>query len=326
MTGTIIITGANGSLGLAFISHLLLTHPNYTILATVRDPSPKDPNTAHLSTLLSSHAQSSIEALDLSTFSNVRNFAENTAKRVALGEIPPIKAIICNAFTMSVTETIYTPDGFERTFQVNHISHFLLVLKLLGSMDKDGRIVMLASDTHYTDRTHPLFKQRPGIPEDVELLVRPRADKPGKEYDGGFHRYGNSKLANVMFMHDLNAKLEKNPELSGITAIAMDPGGMVDSRAHRIQTPTMRFAFGLITVLLPVLRHFTYTMRSADQSGRELVRLSVGDDFKGTKGYFMGLRREREDVASKDIHKQEVLWEACWKWTKMSKEETVLAE
>ncbi|KAK2677739.1 hypothetical protein RAB80_006479 [Fusarium oxysporum f. sp. vasinfectum] len=288
MTGTIIITGANGSLALAYISHLIKIHPSYTILATVRDASPSDPNTAQLSSLLSSHPKSSIEALDLCLLSNVRGFYENTAKRVATGEIPPIKAIICNAFTMSVSEQVYTPDGFERTFQVNHLSHFVLVLKLIGRMASDGRIVMLGSDTHYTTRSHPLFRQRPGIPEDTELLVKPLPDKKGKEYDGGFHRYGNSKLANIMFMHDLNAKLEKNPKLSSITAIAMDPGGMVDSRAHRIQTPFMRFAFSLVLILLPVLRHFTDTMRSAAQSGRELVELSVGERFKGAKRIFYG--------------------------------------
>ncbi|EXM21084.1 hypothetical protein FoTM2_002055 [Fusarium oxysporum f. sp. vasinfectum] len=324
MTGTIIITGANGSLALAYISHLIKIHPSYTILATVRDASPSDPNTAQLSSLLSSHPKSSIEALDLCLLSNVRGFYENTAKRVATGEIPPIKAIICNAFTMSVSEQVYTPDGFERTFQVNHLSHFVLVLKLIGRMASDGRIVMLGSDTHYTTRSHPLFRQRPGIPEDTELLVKPLPDKKGKEYDGGFHRYGNSKLANIMFMHDLNAKLEKNPKLSSITAIAMDPGGMVDSRAHRIQTPFMRFAFSLVLILLPVLRHFTDTMRSAAQSGRELVELSVGERFKGAKGYFMGARREEEDIACKDVHKRELLWNACWKWAGMKEEETVL--
>ncbi|KAF5687540.1 short-chain alcohol dehydrogenases/reductase [Fusarium denticulatum] len=324
MTGTIIITGANGSLALAYISYLLKTHPSYTILATVRNASLSDPNTAQLSSLPSSHPKLSIEALDLSLLSNVRTFSESTAKRVASGEIPPIKAIICNAFTMSVTEQVYTPDGFERTFQVNHLSHFVLVLKLIGSMASDGRIVMLGSDTHYTTRSHPLFRQRPGIPEDTEILVKPLPDKKGKEYDGGFHRYGNSKLANIMFMHDLNAKLEKNPKLSGITAIAMDPGGMVDSRAHRIQTPFMRFAFSIVLISLPILRHFTDTMRPAAQSGRELVELSVGEKFVGAKGYFMGARREEEDIACKDVHKRELLWNACWKWAGMMEEETVL--
>lgn len=104
----------------------------------------------------------------------------------------------------------------------------------------------------------------------------------------------------------------------------MDPGGMVDSRAHRIQTPFMRFAFSLVLISLPILRHFTDIMRPAAQSGRELVELSVGEKFKGTKGYFMGVRREEEDIACKDVYKRELLWNACWKWAEMREEETVL--
>lgn len=104
----------------------------------------------------------------------------------------------------------------------------------------------------------------------------------------------------------------------------MDPGGMVDSRAHRIQTPFMRLAFSLVLISLPILRHFTDTMRPAAQSGRELVELSVGEKFKGIKGYFMGARREEEDIACKDVHKRELLWNACWKWAGMDEEETIL--
>lgn len=211
-TGTVIITGANGSCAQAFVSHILAHYPNLTLLATVRNASLDDTNTAHLNHIISTSpnpSNASIESLDLSSLSKVRDFAESTAKRVKHGEIPPIKAIVCNAFTMSLKEQVYTSDGYEQTFQVNHLSHFLLVLKLLGSMAQDGKIVMLGSNTHYTDRPHPLFNIRTGIPEDVELLMKPKPDVPGKEYHYGFHRYGVSKLANIMFMHDLNAKLEK---------------------------------------------------------------------------------------------------------------------
>jgi NAD(P)-dependent dehydrogenase (short-subunit alcohol dehydrogenase family) len=211
-TGTVIITGANGSCASAFVYHILSHYPSLTLLATVRNASSSDPNTTHLNNLISTSpnsSQASIEALDLSSLTNVRTFAEKTAQRVESGEIPPIKAIVCNAFTMSLKEQIYTEDGFERTFQVNHLSHYLLVLKLLGSMSQYGRVVMLGSNTHYTDRPHPLFNLRVGIPEDVEMLVKPKKDVIGKEYHHGFHRYGVSKLANIMFMHDLNAKLAK---------------------------------------------------------------------------------------------------------------------
>lgn len=110
---------------------------------------------------------------------------------------------------MSLKDQVFTSDGFEQTFQVNHLAHYLLVLKLLGSIASDGRIVMLGSNAHYIDRKHPLFDIPVSIPDDIEKLVKPGRDAPGKEYSHGFQRYGVSKLANIMFMHDLNARLAK---------------------------------------------------------------------------------------------------------------------
>ncbi|RFN52453.1 hypothetical protein FIE12Z_3214 [Fusarium flagelliforme] len=273
-TGTVLITGANGSCAIPFISHIKTHYPDLTIIATVRNASPDDPNTAHLSSII---PPSSIEPLDLSSVAAVNAFTARLSRRIETGELPPLKAMVCNAFTMSLKGQIFTSDGFEQTFQVNHLAHYLLVLKLLGSMASDGRIVMLGSNAHYTDRKHPLF------------------DLP-------------------------------NPKLSGITAIAMDPGGMVDSRAHKIQTPLIRFVFGLVLVLLPILKHFTYELRTAAQSGQELAQLAVGDEYTGTKGYFMGLRREKEDPICEDAKVRDVLWKACWKWAGLKEEDTVLEE
>ena len=45
------------------------------------------------------------------------------------------------------------------------------------------------------------------FPSNVEDLVHPTADAPGEEHDRGFQRYGTAKLANVMFMHELNERL-----------------------------------------------------------------------------------------------------------------------
>ena len=93
--GTILITGANGSLSLPFIQQLLAKYPLYFVLLTVRNASDEDPHTKALRRIISSHpsAQISIEALDLGSISSVRAFADDVAKRVALGRIPPISAV-----------------------------------------------------------------------------------------------------------------------------------------------------------------------------------------------------------------------------------------
>ncbi|KAI8677851.1 hypothetical protein NCS55_00503200 [Fusarium keratoplasticum] len=281
MSGTVIITGANGSVALGFVDHILSSYPSYTLLATVRDLS--DANSAKLSNITTSkpNAKAHIEALDLSSLADVRSFAEKTAERVKSGKLPRIKAIVCNAFTWSLSETKYTQDGLEASFQVGHLSHYLLILKLLGSMASDGRIVLLGSNAHYPDRPHPLTKLIAEIPED-------------------------------------------DPNLSGITVTAMDPGGIVDSRAHTAQKPVIRFVLSTISHLLPLTKHITSSFRRSADAGKDLAELSVGKEFEGIRGYFLGVKREEEAPMTKEESKQRILWEACWRWAGLEEGETVL--
>ncbi|RSL62800.1 hypothetical protein CEP51_013402 [Fusarium floridanum] len=311
MSGTVIITGANGSVALGLVDHILSSYPTYTLLATVRNPS--DVNSTKLSNIITSkpNAKAHVEALDLSSLADVRAFAEKTAERVKSGKLPRIKAIVCNAFTWSLSETKYTQDGIEASFQVGHLSHYLLILKLLGSMVSDGRIMLLGSNTHYPDRPHPLTKLIAKIPEDVEEIVKPLPDEPGQEHDRGFQRYGIAKLAN-------------DPNLSGITVSAMDPGNIVDSRAHAAQKPMIRLVLGTITHLLPLTKYITSSIRRSADAGKDLAELSVGKEFQGTTGYFLGVRREEEAPMTKDEGKQRVMWEACWRWAGLKEGETVL--
>ncbi|KAM0427869.1 hypothetical protein ACHAPT_007328 [Fusarium lateritium] len=318
MTGTVLITGANGSVALGFVNSLLSTYPSHTLLATVRNPS--SIHTTKLSKIIASkpNAKAHIEALDLSSLADVRSFAEKTAERVATGKLPRISAIVCNAFTWSLSETVYTQDGFEASFQVGHLSHYLLVLKLLGSMTPDGRIVLLGSNAHYPDRPHPLTKLIAEIPDDVERIVKPLPDEPGQEHDRGFQRYGTAKLANVVLMHDLNSRLKK-------AFTAMDPGGIVDSRAHTVQKLPVRVVLTTLSWLLPVTKYVSSSFRRSADAGRDLAELSVGEDFKDVRGYFLGVKSEEEAEMTKDETKQRILWEACWRWAGMTEGETVLS-
>lgn len=223
MTGTVILTGANGSLGLGFVQALLASYPKHILVATVRNTSPQsDPNTANLVKLLSRYPQDRVlvESLDLGSLASVRSFADRISTKISDGEIPQISAIVCNAFTWSLNGQKKTLDGHEATFQVSHLSHFVLVLKLLGSMNPtSGRIVMLGSEAHYPEKDNPLAKLRAGFPDDLEHLVRPPPDEPEQVHDRGFARYGAAKLANVAFMHDMNQRLQ---------AVSASPGYLLN--------------------------------------------------------------------------------------------------
>ncbi|KAL2866071.1 uncharacterized protein BJX67DRAFT_388767 [Aspergillus lucknowensis] len=329
MAGTVILTGANGSLALGFVESFLALYPQHTLVAAVRNASPeKDPNTAKLIHLISKHPKADVrvEALDLGNLAGVRAFTDKIAARVSSKELPRISAIICNASAWSLEAgQKYTSDGYDASFQVCHLAHYLLVLKLLGSMDTTaGRVVMLGSVTHYAERPNPLSSLTAQIPDKIEELVKPKPDPPKLVHDRGFQRYASAKLANVLFMGDLNRRLQEDPKLSNITVTAMDPGGLTDSRAQTQQKAGVRFLMAILNFLMPILKHFTTAMRASKDSGQDLAALSLGTDFQGKRGYYVGLKKENGSTVSQDQDIQRRLWEACWRWSGLRPEETAL--
>jgi hypothetical protein len=84
-------------------------------------------------------------------------------------------SIVCNAFYWNLAGSPgKTADGFEKTFQVNHVAHVALVLLLLGSFSHShpGRVVLFSSDAHWPGK-NSLAKIPPAMPEDLDLLVHP---------------------------------------------------------------------------------------------------------------------------------------------------------
>ena len=211
MAGTIIITGANSSLAIPAIQHLLKNFPDHTAVLTVRNASDLDLNTKKLQTTLAQHpnAKTSIRALDLANLSAVHEFATTIAAEVA-GQKLPLDSIVCNAYYWNLLGGAeVTDDGYGKTFQVTHIAHTALVLRLLGSFgSKGGRVVLLSSDAHWPGK-NSLEKYPPAMPSDLELLVKRPTDEPIDNLGRGFQRYAVSKLAVVTWMYGLNRYLEK---------------------------------------------------------------------------------------------------------------------
>ena len=138
--------------------------------------------------------------VDLADLSSIRQGAGEAA---ALG---PIDILINNAGVMALPYA-RTVDGFEMQFGTNHLGPFLLTGLLLPQVvaSGDSRVVSVASQAHRLARRVPL--------DDPRTLSR-RYSKWGS--------YGESKLANLMFVLELDRRLKR----AGlpVKALAAHPG------------------------------------------------------------------------------------------------------
>lgn len=112
------------------------------------------------------------------------------------------------------------------------------------------------------------------------------------------------------------------PQLNNITVTAMDPGGLVDSRAHTAQRAINRFLFKVFALLLPLISIFTNRLRSNVDSARDVVSLATDPKYQAKRGYFDGTTPTTLARATEDQAKRESLWAACWKWANLNEHET----
>ncbi|KAI0113711.1 hypothetical protein GGR51DRAFT_506352 [Nemania sp. FL0031] len=347
--GSIFITGANGGLGSAIVQHIVSSpalaktyHGVYTVrnverATAVKSALQKANGAGHKYDLL---------PLDLSSLASTRKAAEDINKRVAEGSIPPIRALILNAAWQEYTTHTMTDDGFDMTFQANHLSHFLLTLLLLKSMDKkNGRIVILGSWSHDTsdkrntvpgllrayedEKWNLIFKE----PITTEPLARGKwsvpEDEPGTG-NPGYRRYGASKLCEIMFMRELSKRIATDPELSGIAVLAVDPGAMPTNLTRRNPSKLVRAMSVVAGPLFAVAtklssnNHYRTTATSAtDVVNAAFDTKTVGEHPNGI--YMDGSSVGEVGPEAKDAAKCETLWRESLGYAQVKDGDTILA-
>ncbi|KAK7931158.1 short-chain dehydrogenase [Apiospora marii] len=326
MAGTIILTGANGSLGLRAADYLLKTYPKYDAVFNVRDVSDTDPNTRNLRSVISQYpqAKASVHQVDHADLSAVHEFASFVSASVAAKDLPPLKSIICNAIYWNlVGDPELTVDGYDKTIQVSHIAHVALVMRLIGSFaDDGGRVVLFSSVGHYR-KPNAMTHLLPELPDETDKIVHPTSGDNKQAY--GFQRYATGKFMITTWMYSLNHHLQANPKLKNITAIAVNPGDMGDSRAFATNTPlSIRLVQALIVKpFLPLItRMVAPTFRSAAAAAVDVVELAVDRAHRGERGYFTMLDKDSSDPMTMDEEVQEVAWRKSLEWAKITKNNT----
>jgi len=182
---TVLITGATSGIGRAAATEL--SGAGARVVLAVRNTERGE----QIASELGNGAEA--RKLDLTDLASVRAFAE--------GWDEPIDVLINNAGVMAVPEG-RTKDGFETQIGTNHLGHFALTGLLLDHVT--DRVVQIASGAH-----------RMGKIDLDDLNWERRSYKR-------WPAYGQSKLANLLFMFELQRRLAEAG--SPVRAVAAHPG------------------------------------------------------------------------------------------------------
>jgi NAD(P)-dependent dehydrogenase (short-subunit alcohol dehydrogenase family) len=190
---TVIVTGANSGLGYN-VSRELVARGARVILAC-RD---QGRGKAALDDVLADApgAEAELRSLDLAGLASVRTFAE--------GVTEPVDLLVNNAGVMAGPHRT-TADGFELQFGTNHLGHFALTGLLLPQLlaADAPRVVQVSSGAH-----------RMGKMNFDDLQSEQKYWRWGA--------YGQSKLANLLFMRELGRRAAEAG--TPLVSVAAHPG------------------------------------------------------------------------------------------------------
>lgn len=297
---SIIITGGTTGLGYFAAREIAKTHPEHLVLLASRTNG--DGAAEKINTDLG-QSNTLYIPLDLSDSRSIRKYAENWTSK----KYPPIQALLFNASLQLPGALEKTPEGVEKTFAVGHVGHALLFHLLCPHFASNVRVVITSSGTHDP-------AQKTGFPTPVynsaEELAHPSASTvniPGRQ------RYSTTKLVNVLWTYALHRRLVQRVPERGITVNAMDPGTMPGTGLARNAAWYERLVwYYIFPNIMPLLKCVMGNVHTAEESGRDLARLAVGNDVEGVSGkYFEGSREIKSSEDSYDQGKQEDLWQ----WT-----------
>jgi NAD(P)-dependent dehydrogenase (short-subunit alcohol dehydrogenase family) len=146
--------------------------------------------------------------------------------RALAGEIDQLDTLVNNAGIV-MPERQESPDGYELTFAVNYLSHFLLTALLLPKLREPARIVNVSSIGQY--------------PLDLDDLQYER------DFNG-YYAYAKSKLAQILFTYELAERLgERDLTVNALhpatlmdTPMVLGPGGTPQSSVEEGVAATLR--------------------------------------------------------------------------------------
>ena len=191
--------------------------------------------------------------------------------------------MLVNNAGLTLSKRRETDDGFEMTFQVNHLGPFLLTQLLRDQLvaGRAPRVVNVASDAHKSARR--------GLDFDDLQTAHHRYR--------GFSVYGRTKLANILFTRELARRWDD----TGVTTNAVHPGFVASSFGRDGDTGRAG------DVVMRLLRPFAL---SPAQGARTQVFVASAPELEGiTGGYWAKSAPATPSAAAQDDVAAARLWE-----------------
>ena len=227
---TILITGASDGIGAASARQLKAKGHHVILVGRSRDKTEA----------LARELGAPFHVADFTRLADVQRLA------LELAHHPRIEVLANNAGGIMGPREL-TQDGFEKTFQVNHLAPFLLT-KLLMPQLIAGKAKVI--------QTASIAANVFGGSFDIHDLNNERHYRPEQAY-------GNGKLENILFTRELQRRHGAN----GIAAVAFHPGVVRSNFASETSH--------LMRVLYHTPLKYLFTI-SPESSGQRLTALAEG--------------------------------------------------
>lgn len=210
--------------------------------------------------------------LDLSSFASVRGFARAVEEALAGARID---VLVLNAGIQAATNTNRTQEGFEATFGVNHLGHYLLLRLLMPALAPDATVVITASEAH-DPKSNSL-----GAPRELDIaaLAHPKEDGG---FLAGFRAYSASKLCNILTARALAAAEPK------LRVIAYNPGFTPGTALQRDWPWWARLSDLFGALARPFVR-----LATVEQAGDALADLALGTAEQPDGRLYASMHRQR---------------------------------
>ena len=228
LTKTFIVTGGNAGLGFE-CTCALSKYSSVLVIIACRDAQKGEKAARRLR---DPKGTAKVLPLDLSRQASVRAFVDAFRG----GQFPPLAGIVCNAGMQNVGTPTRTEEGYETTFAVNHLGHYLLTRLLLPDLETNASITFVSSGTHDPE-------QKTGMPAPRYITAEALAYDFEPGGNAGRRRYTTSKLCNVYCTYEYARRLagSSDSRLQSVRVNAFDPGLMPATGLARSYSAPLRF-------------------------------------------------------------------------------------